>query len=141
MAWSNRPWVLDGAAVRVSMIGFDSGGEINRTLDSVAVTNINSDLTSKSDLTQARFLPENRNISYIGTQKGAQFDIPSHVAQQLLNSVGNPNGQPNTDVIKPWINGLDITRRPNHYWIIDFNEMPIEDAAQYDAPFEYVRNS
>jgi type II restriction/modification system DNA methylase subunit YeeA len=25
MAWSDRPWVLDGAAVRVSMIGFDDG--------------------------------------------------------------------------------------------------------------------
>jgi type II restriction/modification system DNA methylase subunit YeeA len=27
MAWSDRPWVLDGAAVRVSMIGFDGGEE------------------------------------------------------------------------------------------------------------------
>ena len=25
MAWSDRPWILDGAAVRVSMMGFDDG--------------------------------------------------------------------------------------------------------------------
>ena len=27
MAWSDREWILDGAAVRVSMIGFDDGTE------------------------------------------------------------------------------------------------------------------
>ena len=27
MAWSDRKWVLDGAAVRVSMVGFDAGAE------------------------------------------------------------------------------------------------------------------
>ena len=25
MAWSDREWILDGAAVRVSMVGFDNG--------------------------------------------------------------------------------------------------------------------
>jgi type II restriction/modification system DNA methylase subunit YeeA len=139
MAWSDRRWVLDGAAVRVSMVGFDPGEEANHTLDGVTVATINSDLTTASDLTQARVLTENEGISYIGTQKGAQFDVSSHIAKQLLDATGNPNGRPNSDVVKPWINGLDITRRPNHYWIIDFAEMAMEDAAQYDAPFEYVR--
>lgn len=27
MAWSDEPWTLDGAAVRISLIGFDGGGE------------------------------------------------------------------------------------------------------------------
>ena len=31
MAWSDRAWVLDGAAVRVSMVGFDAGAEEGRT--------------------------------------------------------------------------------------------------------------
>ena len=27
MAWSDRAWILDGAAVRVSMVGFDDGSQ------------------------------------------------------------------------------------------------------------------
>ena len=30
MAWRDRAWVLDGAAVRVSMVGFDGGTEDGR---------------------------------------------------------------------------------------------------------------
>ena len=32
----------------------------------------------------------------------------------------NPHGKPNSDVIRPWVNGLDITRRNRGMWIIDF---------------------
>jgi type II restriction/modification system DNA methylase subunit YeeA len=52
----------------------------------------------------------------------------------------NPDGRHNADVVKPWVNGLDITRRARGVWIVDFGtEMPIEAAALYEAPFEYVR--
>ena len=38
------------------------------------------------------------------------------------------------------MNGLDITRRPRDMWIIDFGvDMPSNQAALYEAPFEYVR--
>ena len=33
MAYSDRPWVLEGAAVRVSIVGFDDGSEHYRTLN------------------------------------------------------------------------------------------------------------
>ena len=33
-----------------------------------------------------------------------------------------------------------MTRRPRNMWIIDFGaDMPEEDAALYELPFEYVR--
>ena len=32
-AWRDRPWILDGAAVRVSMVGFDDGSEQRRLLN------------------------------------------------------------------------------------------------------------
>src|SRR5688500_18707562 len=41
-AWSDRPWVLDGAAVRVSMVGFDDGSETDRELNGQSVTQINA---------------------------------------------------------------------------------------------------
>ena len=45
-AQSDRDWILDGATVHVSMIGFDGGQESHRVLDGVAVEKINPDLTS-----------------------------------------------------------------------------------------------
>jgi hypothetical protein len=42
--------------------------------------------------------------------------------------------------VLPWANGLDITRRARDVWIIDFGtESTVEDASQYAAPFEYVK--
>ncbi|MEI6171630.1 MAG: DNA methyltransferase, partial [bacterium] len=52
-AQSDRDWVLDGAAVHVSMIGFDDSSEVERELDGVSVTEIHSALTAKADLTKA----------------------------------------------------------------------------------------
>jgi type II restriction/modification system DNA methylase subunit YeeA len=44
-AQSDREWILDGAAVNVSMIGFDKGIETFHWLDDKVVQKINADLT------------------------------------------------------------------------------------------------
>ena len=52
----------------------------------------------------------------------------------------NPHGRPNSDVVRPWVNGLDITRRPRNMWIIDFPPgMSEQDAAKFEAPFEFIK--
>ena len=138
-AESDRPWILNGAAVRVSMVGFDDGTETQKILDGAPATAINPDLTGTLDLTEARPLRENLGIAFMGDTKGGPFDISGDLARQMLAATGNPNGRPNSDVVRPWANGLDITRRPRDMWIIDFGtEMSLEDAALYEAPFEYV---
>ena len=139
-AEADRPWVLDGAAVRVSMVGFDDGSETHRVLDGAPVEQIYADLTGALDLSSAHRLPENAGVSFIGTQKGGAFDLTAKEAREMLATADNPNGQPNSDVVRPWINGLDITRRPRGKWIVDFGtDMREEDAALYEAPFERVR--
>ncbi len=139
MAWSDRAWILDGAAVRVSMVGFDAGTEELRLLDGEAVAVINADLTASSDLAGAARLRENSGLSFIGTQKSGPFDLSRSQAEEMLGAVGNPNGRPNSDVVKPWINALDVTRRPRNRWIIDFGTTTtLAEAAQYEVPFEYV---
>ena len=51
----------------------------------------------------------------------------------------NPNGRSNSDVLKPWANGMDLTRHSAGKWIIDFGlSMNETDAAFYEAPFTYV---
>jgi type II restriction/modification system DNA methylase subunit YeeA len=140
MAWSDRPWVLEGAAVRVSMIGFDGNQEKARTLDDKPVLAINADLTTLLDLSAVARPPENSNIAFMGDTKGGAFDITSEVVAGMLEAPLNPNGRPNSDVVRPWVNGLDITRQPRGMWIIDFGvNMAEEEAALYELPFEYVR--
>ena len=137
MAWSDRKWVLDGAAVRVSMVGFDAGAETAYTLDSEPVKTINANLTSALDLTQAQRLLENNEPqpSWVTLKKAARSKFPTKLAQEMLAAPLNPNGRPNSDVVRPWVNGMDITRRPRGMWIIDFGvDMPEEQAALYERP-------
>ena len=139
-AESDRRWVLEGAAVRVSMVGFDDGTANARVLDGAPVEHIHADLTGTLDLLTASRLPENAGRAFIGTQKGGDFDITSDVAEKLLDAPANPNGRPNADVVKPWANGTDVTRRPRGMWIIDFEPSTgQEEASLYEAPFEYLK--
>ena len=141
-AQSDREWTLDGAAVRVSMVGFDDGAQTDRELDGLRVSEIYANLRSgATDVTKARRLKENLGVSFMGDTKGGPFDIPESLARQFL-SQPNPDGRPNSDVIRPWINGRDITHRPRYMWIIDFPPgTTMEEAALYEAPFEYVRQT
>ena len=140
MAWDDEPWVLDGAAVRISIVGFDDGSEQERALDGLPVATINADLTASIDITRARRLPENAGIAFMGDTKGGPFDIPGDLARKMLAAPLNPNGRPNSDVVRPWVNGLDVVRRPRDMWIIDFGvDMPLEQAALYELPFEHVK--
>ena len=139
-AQSDRDWVLDGATVHVSMIGFDCGQETQKEIDGVKADSINPDLSSGVDLTSAKPLPENQGLSFIGTQKTGPFDLTKEQAKEMLAVTGNPNGRPNGDVIKPWIDAIDITQNPREMWIIDFGTaMSLEEASQYEKPFEHVR--
>lgn len=137
-ARSDDPWVLSGANVHISFIGQDDGSDTDRELDGRAVTDINADLTSGIDLTQARRLRENLGISFMGDTKGGPFELTAELAAQML-SRPNPDGRLNSVVVRPWVNGLDITRRPRNMWIIDFGvAMSAAEAALYEAPFEFV---
>jgi hypothetical protein len=52
----------------------------------------------------------------------------------------NPDGRSNAEVLRPWVNGLDLTRRSRGMWIIDFGAgMTESEAALNEGPFEYVR--
>jgi type II restriction/modification system DNA methylase subunit YeeA len=137
-AWSDEPWVNDGAAVRVSLVAFGEGSGCR--LDGREVAAIHADLTAGAgvDLTQAKPLSENAGIAFIGTQKNGPFDIPGELAREWLKQP-NPNGRPNSEVVKPWSNGMDLTRRSSDTWIIDFGvSTPEAEAARYEVPFQYV---
>lgn len=138
-AISDRDWILDGANVHVSMVGFDNGAESQRVLDGVPVSVINPDLTRGANLTTATKLDQNEAVGFVGDVKSGKFDIPGNTARAWL-SLPNPSKKSNRLVLRPWFNGLDVTRRPRDYWIIDFgSDMPLAEAAKFEVPFEYVR--
>lgn len=142
MAWDDEPWVLDGANVRISLVGFDDGKEATKSLDGISVATINSDLTAATNLASASTLRENIGVGFMGDVKAGKFELTSDIARRWSALPLNPNGHSNSEVLRPWINALDITRRPRDLWIIDFGvNMPEREAALYEVPFEYVRQA
>ena len=147
-AWSDEPWVVDGAAVRVSLICFSGAADKYRPetrLDGEPVDEIHSDLTAKRggtgiDLTGARRIPANGGVAFMGDTKSGAFDVSGELAREWLRLPANPNGRPNSDVLRPWVNGMDLTRRPAGKWIVDFGwEMSEAAAALYEEPFRHVK--
>ena len=140
-AWADEEWTVEGASVRVSLVCFaraDSGNPV--FLDGSEVKKINADITAGPlDITRAVGLAENKNIAFQGNIKRGPFDVPGNLAREWLQLPSNPNGRRNSDVLKPWVNGMDITRRPSGKWIVDFgNSMEEEDASLFEAPFAYL---
>jgi type II restriction/modification system DNA methylase subunit YeeA len=139
-AWADEPWILEGAAVRVSMICFGVDPCVQAHLNGRAVPNIHSDLSGCTvDLTGAVRLDENAGVCFQGPVKVGAFDIPGLQAREWLRMPQNPNGRTNADVLRPWVNGRDLTGRSSGTWIIDFGEMRETEAALYQAPFEYLK--
>ena len=139
VAWSDEPWTVEGAAVRVSIVGQDDGSELTRVLDGKPVDVIHSGLTSGTDLSPAVRLTENAGASFMGDTKGGAFDIEGDLAREMLSMPTNVNGRKNSEVVVPWVNGLDVTRRPRNMFIVDFGTAMSEaEAAAYEVPFGYV---
>ncbi|MFO1420317.1 MAG: type IIL restriction-modification enzyme MmeI [Candidatus Competibacteraceae bacterium] len=159
-AWSDEPWVNEGAAVRVSLVGFGAplpspsgeseargakpaGGE-GAMLDGQPVAAIHADLTGSRettgalDLTQARPLPENAGCSFFGLCLAGAFAVDSATARRWLREP-NPHGRPNSDVLRPIWNGVDVTQGWKGRWVIDFGtDLSENEAALYEAPFARV---
>lgn len=141
-AWSDEEWINEGAAVRVSLIGFGPIFPVDRSsrLDGTKMDAIHADLTAGDglNLTQAQLLAENSNTSFEGTKKYGDFDIPGEIARSWLGAP-NPNGKSNSLVVKPWANGQDVTKRPSDTWIIDFGtDMPENNACLFELPYQHA---
>ena len=96
-AWSDEPWVVDGASVRVSLVCFTRKDMARAVrLNGATATRIHADLTEGSvDVTQASTLSVNRSRAFLGVNKNGPFDIPGDLAREWLRLPANPNGRPN----------------------------------------------
>ena len=142
-AWSDEPWINDGAAVRVSLVAFGSS-PAGAYLNGAICASISADLAATADgdsafnLTKALRMPENVGACFMGVTKVGPFDLPAENARPWL-SKPNPHGRSNAEVLMQSWNGMDVTRRPREVWIIDFGvDSSQSSAALYEAPFEYA---
>jgi type II restriction/modification system DNA methylase subunit YeeA len=137
-AESDREWILDGATVHVSMVGFDDGSEQTKTLDGSPAETITAQLTTGATLHTARTLAENLGIAFMGITPAGKFDLDFEAGKGLLDSV-NPNGLPTSDVLRPYLNGKDLNQRSRCQWTIDFGiDCKLESAALYESAFGHL---
>jgi hypothetical protein len=115
-AWSDEPWVIDGASVRVSLIGFGATDDTPQ-LDGRPASRINADLTAGDlDLTKAKCLEENRGVSFMGDTKGGAFDVPGELARKCGRSWARNTSRDGcgmrliTTVARSWRTSLGVAR-------------------------------
>ena len=139
-AYSDKKWVLEGATVHVSIVGFDNGNEFIKQLDGAPVAAVNPDLTGDIDLSTCSALTENKGISFQGVVLRGKFNISRKEAETMLRLTDNPNGLSNSNVLRRRRTGEDVVGCASDEYVIDFGvEMPFDEAAQYSAPFEYLK--
>lgn len=158
-AWADEAWINDGASVRVSMTCFGVKKQKNEIkINGQPAEIIYSDLTARidnvgTDLSQAKKLTPNKKIAFQGVVPrsevnkkakenlglpDASFFVSGEKAREFLSLPTNPNGRPNADVLAPCTIGRDITGRSMDRFIVDFGNMSENEAALYEAPYEYI---
>lgn len=80
---------------------------------------------------------ENANVAFVGSYVlGAGFVISSDLALRLIDA--DPK---NREVVRPYINGEDLTSRPSldaSRYVINFYDWPESVAAEYTEPFAHL---
>ena len=158
-AWSDEPWTVEGASVRVSIVCLARSDSSQRArLDGQNVDFIFPDLTAQTNtvgvnLTNAVKLAENKGIAFQGVvPRGSlnradaerlglptgTFLVEKEEATELLSAKGNPHGKPNSDVVVPYLIGDEIVNRPYGRSIVDFNRLSEFEASLYEAPFAFI---
>jgi type II restriction/modification system DNA methylase subunit YeeA len=138
-AVSDRDWVIDGANVHIALLGFDNGQETMRSLNGSPTGSINTNLTDNTDITKARQHFRSKGICVQGDKRIGPFDLTLAVARELLLAP-NPHNRPSSDVIRPWVNGINLVQERKEMWIIDFEpETNHEQAALYESVYNYVK--
>ena len=138
-AISTQPWSGE-AKVHVSIVNWNYEQPQQYVLDDKPVNFINSSLTTSVDVSQVNKLKANKNKGFQGIiPVGKGFYISQEQADEWIEKDAS-----NKDVLKQSCSADDLTDKVNgnpSRWIIDFNDMCLEDASDYKLPFEHLKNT
>jgi type II restriction/modification system DNA methylase subunit YeeA len=134
-AISTQEWSGE-AAVYVSIVNWTKQPQGQNFLDGEPVPFIYSSLKTEVPVDSAERLAENKSISFESCALGGKGFIISQEQAEAWIKVEPKNG----DVLKPMIDGTGLIN-PNAKlnWVIDFNDMSLEQASDYKLPFQRVR--
>ncbi|MCX7010224.1 MAG: hypothetical protein NTY53_23795 [Kiritimatiellaeota bacterium] len=122
----------------MSMIGFDNGTQTERILNSKPANEINANLTSSADITEAKTLRANLGLCYIGSKKAGEFEVTDETAREWLK-LPNPHARPSSDILRVWVNGDAFIKTRRTWWIIDAGAyLPLDTMSGYQKPFDWV---
>jgi Fe-S-cluster formation regulator IscX/YfhJ len=134
-AISTQEWSGE-ANVHVSIVNWSKTNEPKKYLDNNEVKIINSSLKSAISTTSAKPLEGNKNISFKAIEHaGRGFVISETQAKKWIK-----DDKATENVLTPMLDANNLLN-PNLTadWMIDFNDLSIEAAAKYKAPFEHVK--
>ncbi|TAE96688.1 MAG: class I SAM-dependent DNA methyltransferase, partial [Oscillatoriales cyanobacterium] len=138
-AVSTQPWSGE-AKVHVSLINWSKEKPKVYYLDNLVVSSINSSLQATIDVSQAARLSANLNKCFQGVvPNGKGFIITEQEAKDWIQADLN-----NQKVIKLFSMGANLAKNPNcvpDRWIIDFDDMTIEEASNYELPFNRLKST
>lgn len=136
-AISTQPWSGE-AKVHVSIVNWSYKQPKQYFLDDREVSQINSSLTTTINVSSAIRLKANLNKCFSGViPSGKDFIITEKQVKEWIEKDSK-----NEDVLKLFSMGANLAQnlfgKPDR-WIIDFNDLSLEDASDYVLPFEYVK--
>ncbi len=135
-AVSSQPWSGE-ANVHVSIVNWGKRLPAGYRIDGEPATSINTSLRASSDVGETRVLRANLGRSFIGVQPtGKGFEVASKIAEEWI-----ANDSEVQKVLRPYLIAKDMTTRPLGVagkWIIDFNELTLEQSDRYVVPYEQV---
>jgi hypothetical protein len=136
-AVSTQSWSGE-AAVYVSIVNWSYIKPDKLYLDNQIVSSINSSLSQLISVCDAARLKANLNACFEGTKPNAKgFVITENQSLDWIKA--DPK---NANVVKPFLDAGDLAKSPNGYpsrWVIDFSNLPIEEASEYLLPFEHTK--
>ena len=147
-AWSNMIWIeghgkgKEQAALRVAITCFEANnlfkGDV--CLDGKAVPKIHSDLSFRPDnLTTVSTMEENSGVAFQGIIPwGKGFVISGDEARSALECPINVNGRYNSEVLSPYRNATDLTKRSRDVWLIDFGRRDQGPSSEFEKPFDLI---
>jgi hypothetical protein len=138
-AVSSQKWSGE-AVVHVSIVNWCYENPKNLYLDNQPVNSISSSLRTSTDISKALRLLANKEKCFEGVKPyGKGFIITPQQAQNWISV--DPKNQL---IFKRLSDATSLTKQPNGTpvrWIIDFNNMVLEDASAYKEPFNHLKQT
>ncbi|WP_071188275.1 DNA methyltransferase [Trichormus sp. NMC-1] len=138
-AISTQPWSGE-AKVHVSIVNWCKQKPENYYLDDQIISQINSALKSSIDVSQAVRLKANINKCFQGVIPVGEGFIVTE--KQVIDWIKADSK--NQEILKLFSMGANLAKNPHgkpERWIIDFNDISIEGASDYQLPFKYIKKA